>query len=98
MTYIIYTKSNCPSCIKAKNLLKKEPCETIYICCDELLETNRQGFIAEMRKKTGIAEPKLLMFPMIFVDNIYLGNVEELVEHLIFEIDAKNDYDNDYDF
>ena len=98
MTYIIYTKSNCPSCVKAKMLLKREPCETIYINCDDLLENDRQAFIAKMRKKTQIEEPYPLMFPMIFINDTYLGGVEELVEHLIFELEVKDGYYGDDDF
>jgi glutaredoxin len=98
MTYIIYTKSDCPSCIKAKQLLKREASQTIYINCDDLLENDRQAFIAEMRKKTNTKDNELLFFPMIFIDDTYIGNVEELVEHLIFEVDATDGYCSDYEF
>jgi len=84
--YIIYTKTGCPSCDRVKFLLSKEPCERIYINCDELLETGKEAFIAEMRKKTGIEEPKLIMFPLIFIDDIFLGDEGDLLNHLVFEL------------
>ena len=90
MTYIIYTKTGCTGCNQAKILLAKEPIETIYINCDELLRENRQEFINSMRKKTGIKEPKPIMFPLIFIDDTYLGDEGDLLEHLIFEI--KDDF------
>ena len=98
MTYILYTKTGCPSCDKAKQLLKREAVETIYINCDEMLRLNRQEFINSMRRKTGIVEPQSLMFPLIFLDDNYLGGVEELVEHLIFEFEEKDGYCSDYEF
>lgn len=84
--YIIYTKSNCENCRRAKMLLQREATPTIYLNCDELLETGREAFISEMRKKTGIEEPKPIMFPLIFIDDTYIGSYDELLEHLIFEL------------
>jgi glutaredoxin len=79
-TYIIYTKTNCPSCDRAKYLLKKENLKTIYINCDEMLKRDRQAFLTEMRKKTKFQD---IYFPMIFQDDYYIGNYDELLEHLI---------------
>jgi len=90
MTYIIYTKTGCVGCNQAKILLSKEPCERIYINCDELLKENREAFIEEMRKKTGIQEPRIIRFPLIFINDIYLGDESDLLENLIFEI--KDDF------
>lgn len=89
MTYIIYTKTGCPSCHRAKDLLSREQEQTIYINCDEMLKTNREAFITEMRKKTGIQEPNNIYFPIIFQDDYYIGNYEELLNHLIFELDEE---------
>lgn len=86
MTYIIYTKSNCENCRKAKMLLQREATPTIYLNCDELLATDRQAFIADMRKKTGIKEPQPIMFPLIFIDDIFLGDEGDLLNHLVFEL------------
>lgn len=88
--YVIYTKTGCPSCDRAKALLSKEPCERIYINCDELLRLNRQEFINSMRKKTGIEEPKPIMFPLIFIDDEYLGDEGDLLNHLVFELSLED--------
>jgi glutaredoxin len=89
MTYIIYTKTGCHNCDRVKALLSKENCERIYINCDELLETGREAFIAEMRKKTGIKEPKSIRFPLIFIDDIFLGDEGDLLNHLVFELEEE---------
>jgi glutaredoxin len=78
--YIIYTKSGCPCCERAKDLLSREQVKTIYINCDEMLKTDRQAFITEMKKKTKSED---IYFPLIFQDDYYIGNYEELLEHLI---------------
>ena len=85
MSYIIYTKTGCHNCDRAKMLLQREATPTIYINCDELLETGREAFIADMRKKTDIKEPDKIYFPLVFLDDTYIGGYEELLEHLIFE-------------
>lgn len=90
MTYIIYTKSNCHKCQIAKDLLKREQTETIYINCDEMLRLNRNEFISSMRKRTGIQEPKLIMFPLIFIDDIYLGDEGDLLNHLVYELSMED--------
>ena len=51
-TYIIYTRSGCPCCEQAKFLISRERTPFIVINCDEMLKTDRQAFITEMRKKT----------------------------------------------
>lgn len=86
MTYIIYTKSGCPNCDRVKYLLSKEPCERIYINCDELLTTGREEFIKSMRQRTGIENPQPIYFPLVFLEDTYIGGYEELLEHLIFEL------------
>ena len=79
-TYIIYTKSGCPCCEQAKFLLSREITPFIVINCDKMLKTDRQAFITEMSKKT---KSENIYFPMIFQDDYYIGNYEELLEHLI---------------
>lgn len=79
--YVIYTKSKCLNCAKAKLLLSAE--SKILINCDDLLETDRQSFISEMEKKM---KCEFKSFPIIFIDDDYLGSYEELVDHLQFEL------------
>lgn len=92
MVYIIYTKSNCENCRLAKILLNKK--EKIIINCDDLLENNKEAFIAEMRKKTEIQEPNKIYFPLVFIDDIYIGGYKDLYDYLIFDVDIENDEDD----
>ena len=55
----------------------------IEINCDELLKTNRESFISEMEKKM---KSKFKSFPLIFIDDIYLGSYDDLVDYLNFEL------------
>jgi glutaredoxin len=87
MVFIIYTKEGCGNCTKAKKLLEKE--ETIVINCDDMLRTNRELFINDMKQKTGWER---IVFPMIFIDSDFLGGYDDLVSHIIFDIDDCMDY------
>ena len=83
MSFVIYCKINCPQCDRAKKLLQKE--QKIIINCDNFLENDRENFIITMRRKTGLEK---IVFPLIFIDDDFLGGIEELVEHMMFELDA----------
>lgn len=83
MTFIIYTRTNCPNCDRAKNLLQKE--EKIIINCDNFLADDRESFIRTMRRKTGWDR---IIFPMIFIDDDFLGGIEDLTSHIMFELDG----------
>jgi glutaredoxin len=79
--FVIYSKSDCLNCAKAKLLLHDK--SKIVVNCDELLKTDRESFMNEMEKKM---KCKFKSFPMIFIDDIYLGGYDELVDHLQFEL------------
>jgi len=81
MTFIIYTKSECTKCSKAKNLLQRE--EIVIINCDKLLKDDRESFINEMKRKTNLDK---IIFPMIFIDDLFLGGYNELVNYIMFEL------------
>ena len=87
MTFIIYTKSGCPNCEKAKKLLEKE--ETIIFNCDQMLKNNRAEFLLSMETKT---RRPFKSFPIIFIDDDYLGGYEELTSHLIFDLDTDDEF------
>jgi glutaredoxin len=69
------------NCVKAKLLLSGE--SKIIVECDELLKFDRQTFIDNMEKKMNC---KFKSFPMIFIDDIYLGEYQDLVDHLNFDL------------
>lgn len=89
MTYIIYTKTGCPGCFQAKSLLSKEKVETIYINCDELLRIDREAFLDKMLEKTKLKSKASIHFPLVFTDDIYIGDETDLLHHLIFELDEE---------
>lgn len=79
--YIIYSKKECINCSKAKLLLHSE--SKIVVECDELLKENRSEFIKDLEKKM---KTKFRHFPVIFIDDIYLGDYQDLVNHLSYEL------------
>lgn len=81
MTYVIYTKTGCENCLKAKALLRGE--EIVAINCDMLLENDRENFVKSMQLKMN---KQLKEFPLIFLDDTYLGGYKDLVNHLSFEM------------
>jgi len=84
MTFIIYTKSGCPNCDKAKKLLEKE--ETVIFNCDQMLKNDRDEFIKSMELKT---RRPFKTFPVIFINDDYLGGYEDLTSYLIFDLDEE---------
>lgn len=87
MVFILYCKSNCDKCEKSKKLLEKEEC--IIFNCDKMLKNNREEFIRSMELKT---KRPFKTFPIIFIDDTYLGGYEDLTSHLIFEIDIDSEF------
>jgi len=72
--YTIYTKSGCPYCVKAKELLVNEVYETID--CDDYLVDDKEAFLAFMQIIIG---KEYRTFPMVF-DKIgkFVGGFAEL--------------------
>lgn len=79
--FIVYTKTDCLNCAKVKLLLRDK--SKIIVNCDDLLSSDRQSFVSEMEKKM---KCKFKSFPMIFIDDVYLGGYEELMDYLQFEL------------
>lgn len=84
--FVIYSKSDCLNCAKAKLLLHDK--SKIVVNCDELLKTDRESFMNEMEKKMNCP---FKSFPIIFHQNtrgeeIYLGGHQDLVDYLNFEL------------
>ena len=72
-SYTIYSKSGCPSCTKAKELLKFE--KVTIIDCDEYLIEDKQGFLEYMQNLIG---KEYKTFPMIFKDGVFIGGFTDL--------------------
>jgi glutaredoxin 3 len=66
---IIFTKSYCPYCVKAKQLLKNKNITVI-----ELDITNNQSLIEEMLLKSSGRKT----VPQIFIDDFHVGGCDDL--------------------
>lgn len=71
---ILYTKANCPFCVRAKALLKLKEVHTVEINGMEHLEDMKQKVLSASGQ-----EPKTM--PQIFLDGKYIGGFTDLVEH-----------------
>ena len=91
--YVIYSKSGCPFCTKAKDLLIEKKREEgtdaadptafsfIDIDCDNFLKTqeDKEAFLKQMEIYCGRS---YRMFPMIFNNAKFIGGYTDLVAHL----------------
>jgi len=66
---VIYTKSYCPACVKAKQLLKNK-----NITATEIDITNNQSLIEEMLSKSSGRKT----VPQIFIDDFHVGGCDDL--------------------
>jgi len=73
--FTIYTKSDCVYCTKVKALLP----DAVVIDCDDRLLQDRPGFLREMEARIG---RPYRMFPMVFLDDQFLGGYEETKAYL----------------
>lgn len=72
MEYVIYSKLNCPSCIKAKTLLKNYNIDFREVVIGQ--DLTRDEFLAWVG-------PDVKTVPQIFIDGRRIGGYESLVEH-----------------
>lgn len=72
----IYSKDNCPFCVRAKMLLEKKGFE--YEEIDVLIGDNRQQLIERVKSITGF-EPKTV--PQIFFGHDLIGGFDDLDAH-----------------
>lgn len=74
--YTIYSKSGCPNCTKAKNLLKSK--NVLIVDCDDYIIENKEGFLLFMKDISG---KECKTFPMIFHRASFIGGFNELKEY-----------------
>ncbi len=78
--YTIYSKSGCPNCFKAKDLLKENKLTYNIINCDEYLLENKEEFLEFIQNiSNGIC---INIFPIIFYNNLLVGGYKELQENI----------------
>ena len=76
-TTVVYSKPNCPSCVKAKALLKNKniPYVEKIIGQDIAVETLLKEF-----EVNGLPAPRTA--PQVILHGKYVGGYEKLVEHM----------------
>jgi len=96
--YVVYTISDCKYCQLTKELLKDY--DKIIILCDNMMShpISKREFIRTMNDKMGypIITDKI-MFPLIFLDDCYIGGYTLLKQHLETD-DMLKSYVFDADF
>ena len=68
MKIVMYTKSNCPNCVSAKQLMKSKNLEYKEICLDS--EPDRVAF--------AVVFPDARQMPQIFIDGQRVGGLAGL--------------------
>ncbi len=76
--FTIYSKSGCPDCKRAKELLSNEN-NIENINCDEYLLEDKEEFLKFIREETKGIEHRT--FPMIFHDSKFIGGYKQLKEY-----------------
>ena len=67
---VIYSKVNCPYCVKAKRFFDEKNIEYT----EHILSTDSEEF-DDLKKRTGH-----LTFPQIFIDEKFIGGYTDLIE------------------
>jgi glutaredoxin len=82
MIATVFTKPNCPYCVRAKALLEQRGVEyeevPVFVEDAEQTERNRQSLIETVTAVTGTA-PRTM--PQIFLGATYIGGFTDLVKH-----------------
>lgn len=78
--YTIYGKTNCPYCVKAKDILEEFNEEYTYINCDDYLLADKEAFLEFIEKAAGKAHKT---FPMIFSSGKFVGGYMDLCKILL---------------
>lgn len=79
----VYSKSNCPFCVQAKQFLKKNEIEFTEVNLDD--EDARKQFYAD-------CGPAVRSMPQIFVDGDRIGGFQELVKSNILDRKAAGSF------
>tara|TARA_Y100000590_G_scaffold460045_1_gene618499 strand:- start:241 stop:480 length:240 start_codon:yes stop_codon:yes gene_type:complete len=78
MDIIIYTKDNCPNCLKVKNILKKYNPKILKLEKD----ISREKFFEKF--------PNIKTVPQVIINNKHIGGYDETREWLSFQDPDQN--------
>jgi glutaredoxin len=82
--FTVYGKTDCPYCLKVKDLLAEYNEPMTYVNCDEYLVANKDAFLAFIKAKSG-KEHKT--FPMVFSDGKFVGGYTDTIQFLLKKYD-----------
>lgn len=75
---VVYSKTYCPFCVRAKNLLEGKG-----VAFEEIMVDSDPELFAELKKKSG-----MMTVPQIFIDDKLVGGFTELAD-----LDQKGELD-----
>ena len=85
--YTIYSKSECVYCERVKLILEHEKV-TVY-SCDEMLDRDRNGFLAHMDSLT---ERVHRTFPFVFHNGVFIGGCDDTKTYLASQVLFSEDF------
>ena len=81
--FTVYGKTDCPYCLKVKDLLAEYNEPMTYVNCDPYL-VEKEEFLAFIKAKAG-KEHKT--FPMVFSDGKFVGGYTDTIQFLLKKYD-----------
>jgi glutaredoxin len=89
--YTVYSKSNCPNCVKVKELLRTEKIDFANIDCDlYLLDSKKTEFLAFVKQMIG---REWTTFPMVFDENgQFIGGFKDTIIHIERLLEFSDDF------
>lgn len=102
MVYLVYSIDDCIYCDMTKDLLKND--DKVIINATKIVadKNERNKFISTINRQVGynLIEDKIY-FPIVFLDDVYIGGYDKLTKHFEMKELMKDYYifnDFDYDF
>lgn len=80
--FTIYTKTGCNYCDKVKAFLTDSGYEYTTILCDDILKSNKMGFLEFIES---ISDVPYNTFPMVFHNGDFIGGYNDTVKFCAFQ-------------
>lgn len=88
--YTVYSKSNCPNCVKVKELLRSEKVDFIIVDCDLYLESKKAQFLSFIKQQVG---REWATFPMVFDKHCqFIGGFKDTIIHIEKLLEFSDDF------
>lgn len=82
--FTVYGKTDCPYCVKVKDLIAEYNEKIIYVNCDEYLVADKDAFLAFIKAQAG-KEHKT--FPIVFYDGKFVGGYTDTIQFMLKKYD-----------